>query len=144
MTIYCNEPTQYRASDVIVNGILQGEFTAPVEVEKIFLGEVIVSFTAMAQGTGVRPDALYPYHVLTFTQGGNKTYPSITTGQIFRYVPSLSVTYPTVEGQPITVMTGSAEGLIELVSWYGDVPAMTQQYSNFKRWKLRINEAVSP
>ena len=140
MTIYCNEPTQYRASDVIVNGIRLGEFTAPVEVEKIFLGDIIIGWRSYAQGTAIYPGIPYNYTCLTYTQnGGLGVVFGDTDFAIYSMTPSLTVTYPQVEGDQIFIQIGAGTGHAFGISYNTARPAKSF-YSDVKRWKLRITE----
>ena len=140
MTIYCDDPTQYRASDVIVNSISQGEFTAPVEVEKIFLGDITIGWRSYAIGTGFFLQAPYNYTCLTYTQNG---IISALAGDadfaIYSMTPSLTVTYPTVEGDRIFIQIGAGTGHASGISFNTARPAKSF-YSDLKRWKLRITE----
>ena len=140
MTIYCNEPTQYRASDVIVNGIWLGEFTAPVEVEKIFLGDITIGWKSYAIGTGLHLYAPYNYTCLTYTQNGIiSSLAEDNDGAVYSMTPSLTVTYPQVEGDQIFIQIGAGTGHASGISWNTARPAKSF-YSNLKRWKLRITE----
>ena len=140
MTIYCDDPTQYRASEVIVNGISQGEFTAPVEVEKIFLGDITIGWKSYAMGTGFHQNVPYNYTCLTYTQNG---IISALAGDadvaVYSMTPSLTVTYPQVEGDQIFIQIGAGTGHASGISWNTARPAKSF-YSNLKRWKLRITE----
>ena len=140
MTIYCNEPTQYRASDVIVNGIRLGEFTAPVEVEKIFLGDITIGWRSYASGTSFHPSVPYNYTCLTYTQnGGLGVVFGDTDFAIYSMTPSLTVTYPQVEGDRIFIQIGAGTGHAAGISYNTARPAKSF-YSDLKRWKLRITE----
>ena len=139
MTIYCNDPTQYRASDVIVNGISQGEFTAPVEVEKIFLGEPSISwenYPANYNGN-VIPVA---YSELVMIQGSTRTRiwgdADVTIYQT--PAPAVTVTYPVNDIDPIVVNIAAGNGHQSGVGWTIPRPAKSFTVSA-KRWKLRIN-----
>ena len=140
MTIYCDDPTQYRASEVIVNGISQGEFTAPVEVEKIFLGDITIGWKSYARGTGFHQNVPYNYTCLTYTQNG---IISALAGDadfaIYSMTPSLTVTYPQVEGDRIFIQIGAGTGHAAGISYNTARPAKSF-YSDLKRWKLRITE----
>ena len=143
MTVYCNDPARFRASEVIVNGVSLGEFSAPVEVEKIDLGAISVSwdsYPAYYNGSGIN----VPYSELVLVQGTSRRRIWGDT-DITVYAsppPGVTVIFPTNDIDPISIIIAAGNGHQSGVGW--NIPRPQKTFTvNDKRWKIRISE-VSP